>query len=119
MTFLGQESLWAAQAAECADEQGAYWAYHDYIFGHQKGENQGAFAQDNLKKFAADLKLNTQTFNACVDSAKYSAVVDQESAFAENLGVQSTPAFLVNGQPVMGAQSFAAFQQLIDAAAKP
>ena len=118
MTFLGQESVWAAEAAECADEQGAFWAYHDYLLSHQKGENQGAFIQDNLKKFAAELKLNVDTFNACVDSGKYSAVVNQESSFAEYLGVQSTPAFLLNGQPLMGGQSFATFQKLIDAAAK-
>ena len=117
MTFLGQESVWAAEAAECADEQGAFWAYHDYLLSHQKGENQGAFIQDNLKKFAADLRLDVQKFNTCVDSGQYRAVVEKESAFAEYLGVQSTPTFLLNGQP-MGSQPFATFQRLIDAAAK-
>ena len=118
MTFLGQESVWAAEAAECADEQGAFWVYNDYILSHQKGENRGAFIKDNLKQFAADLKLNTQTFDACLDSGKYSAVVEKESSFAQYLGVQSTPAFLLNGQPIMGGQTFATFQKLIDAAAK-
>ena len=118
MTFLGQESVWAAEAAECADEQGAFWAYHDYLLSHQKGENQGAFVKENLKQFAAELKLNTQAFNTCLDTGKTSAIVAKEAGFAQDLGVPSTPTFLLNGQPLVGGQTFATFQRLIDAAVK-
>ena len=118
MTFLGQESVWAAEAAECADEQGAFWAYNEYLLSHQKGENQGAFIKDNLKRFAAELKLNTQAFNTCLDTGKTSAIVAKEATFAQDLGVPSTPTFLLNGQPLVGGQPFANFQRLIDAAAK-
>ncbi|RMF45155.1 MAG: hypothetical protein D6755_08385, partial [Anaerolineae bacterium] len=51
--FLGQESLWAAEASECAADQDAFWEFHDKLFNSQNGENRGAFSKDNLKKFAA------------------------------------------------------------------
>jgi protein-disulfide isomerase len=56
-TFLGPESVEAAQAARCAADQGKFWQYHDYLFSHQMGENQGAFATPNLKTFAVTLGL--------------------------------------------------------------
>ena len=114
MAFLGPESKSAAEASECADEQGKFWEYHDVLFANQSGENQGAFSKDNLKKFATDLKLDTAKFNACVDSGKYSATVENDTAYAQTLGVTSTPAFLINGQSLVGAQPFEAFQKIVE-----
>lgn len=113
--FLGDESVWAAEASECADEQGKFWEYHDLLFNRQAGENQGAFNKDNLKQFAATLGLDATQFNACVDTGKYTDVVKQEVAFAQQLGVQSTPTFALNGQPIVGGQPFETFQQIINA----
>lgn len=112
--FLGPESFWAAEASECANDQGAFWAYHDLLFASQNGENQGAFNQDKLKGFAANLNLDTTEFNACLDSGKYTELVQTESNAARVLGVQSTPTFLINGQPLVGAQPFDVFQPLIE-----
>ncbi len=113
--FLGDESGWAAEASECADEQGKFWEYHDLLFVRHGGENQGAFNKANLKKFAADLKLNTTAFNTCLDSGKYTSVVAAETLSLQSLGVQSTPTFLVNDRPVSGALPFEMFQQFIEA----
>ncbi len=107
--------MWAAEAAECANDQGKFWEYHDKLFASQKGENQGTFAKDNLKKFAADLGLDTTKFNTCLDSDQYSSVVTGDTQMAGSLGVQSTPTFLVNTEGVVGAQPFATFSQIIDA----
>ena len=52
VALIGEESIWAAEAAECANEQGKFWDYHDKLFENQHGENQGAFSMDNLKRFA-------------------------------------------------------------------
>jgi Thioredoxin/Protein of unknown function with PCYCGC motif len=52
MAFLGQESVWAAEAAECAGDQGRYWDSHDVLFASQGGENIGAFRIERLKQFA-------------------------------------------------------------------
>ncbi len=115
--FLGPESQWAAEASECAGDQSedAFWAYHDKLFNSQNGENQGAFSKDNLKRFASDLGLDSQAFNQCLDSGKFTQIVQTETQNAQALGVRSTPSFIVDGQPVVGAQSFETFQQMIEA----
>jgi protein-disulfide isomerase len=111
---LGEESLWAAEASECAAEQGAFWQYHNKLFTSQNGENQNAFSKDNLKAFAADLELDTEKFNECLDSGRYTQLVQDQSNAARQLGVRSTPTFAVNGQALVGAQPFEAFQQTIE-----
>src|SRR6266508_2564516 len=112
--FLGQESNWAAEAAECAADQNKFWEYHDTLYSSQSGENQGAFNKDNLKKFAEGLGLDTSAFNECFDSGKYTQLIQDESSTASSIGVRSTPTFLINGQPLIGAQPFEAFQRVID-----
>ena len=112
--FLGDESQWAAEAAECANDQNSYWQFHDYLFSHQNGENQGAFSKDNLKKFASDMGLDTKIFNDCLDTGKYTKLVQDQTNFARSLGVQSTPTFILNGRGIVGAQSYDYFKQLID-----
>lgn len=113
--FLGPESNWAAEASECADDQGAFWAFHDKLFASQAGENQGAFSKENLKKFAVDLKLNANAFNACLESGKYAAAVNSDTTSLQSFGVESTPTFVINGRPIAGALPFESFQQYIEA----
>lgn len=114
--FLGEESIWAAEASECAADQNAFWEYHDLLFDQQQGENRGAFNVENLKGFAVDLDLDADTFNECMDSEKHRERVLAETTLARQIGVNSTPAFAINGVPVMGAQPFENFQQVIDTA---
>jgi protein-disulfide isomerase len=108
---VGQESLWAAEAAECAADQGKFWAYHDYLFEHQQGENRGAFVQTNLKQFARALGLNTQQFNTCLDSRSPDARIQADIKEAEQRQLPGTPAFLVNGAPVTTADVLRAVNQ--------
>lgn len=84
------------------------------MFERQAGENQGAFSKDNLKGFAAEMGLDTAAFNECLDSGKYTSIVQQETATAQQIGVQSTPSFVVNGQPIIGAQPYEQFQQIFE-----
>jgi len=112
MAFLGPESRWAAEASECAAEQGRFWEYHDRLFASQG--SAGVFGKDNLKKFAADLRLDTTKFNTCLDSGKFASLVDKETTNLQSLGVESTPTFLINGQPLAGAQPFEVFQKAIE-----
>ena len=116
--FLGPESTWAAEAAECAADQNKFWDYHDKLYASQSGENQGAFNKENLKKFAEDLGLDISAFNECLDSGKYTELIQDESSVASSVGVRSTPTFLINGQAVVGAQPFEIFEQTIDALLK-
>ncbi len=113
--FLGQESFWAAEASECAAEQGKFWEYHDLLFERHQGENVGTYSKENLKRFAAELGLDTERFNECLDSGKYADLVRADTITARSLGVRSTPTFLINNRPVIGALPFEFFQQIIEA----
>ena len=93
----------------CADEQGAFWPYHDKLFSDEYGLNRDAYI-----KYAADLGLEGSTFEACLDSGKYEDFIQEDMDFALNLGVRSTPTFFVNGLAVVGAQPFDVFKRLID-----
>ncbi len=119
--FLGQESLWAAEASRCANEQGKFWQYHDYLYNNQGAENSGAFSKDNLKKFALALGLNTTQFNACLDTEKYGSLVQRDTQAGSAIGVNGTPATFINGKLVVGpdgnsvgAAPFSVFKTVID-----
>ena len=117
--FLGPESQWAAEASECAADQDMFWEYHDYLFANQAGENRGAFNKENLKGFALALGLDAETFNACMDTEKYAQTVQNETSWAQSVGVQSTPTFVVNGFPVIGAQPIAVFEEVFNSVLTP
>lgn len=102
MAFLGEESRRAAQASECAGDQGKFWEYHDKLFANWNGENRGAFADDNLRRFAGELRLDQIQFDACFNSGKYVKRVDDDRQAARDLGVNSTPTFFFNGEKVEG-----------------
>jgi protein-disulfide isomerase len=115
MGMIGDESVWAAEAAECANEQGRFWDYHDKLFENQQGENRGAFAIDNLKRFAQEIGLDTQTFNQCIDSHKYEALVKAETKEALDKGITSTPTFVIGDETIAGPRSFEQLQEAIEA----
>ena len=101
----------AAEAAECAGEQGKYYEMHDLLF--EKGVNGGA---ETYKGYAADLGLDTSKFNTCLDSGAMEGEVSKDLQDGANAGVRGTPAFVINGQLVSGAQPFSVFQQVIESA---
>lgn len=99
-SFLGQESIDAAQAAYCARDQNKFWEYHDALYNHQGAENKGAFTIANLELYAENLGLKMDTFKPCLESKKYAAQVDSDNAFAVSNKVKSTPSFMVDGKVV-------------------
>ena len=111
--FLGLESSWAAEASECAGEQGKFFEFHDKLFASQAGENRGAFSKDNLKRFGAELGLG-QSFASCVDSGRYAQTVRDDTKVGEGRGVQATPTLFVNGRKIEYAASFEQLQAIID-----
>jgi len=104
--FIGEESQWAAEAAECANEQGKYWEYYEKLYSSQAGENAGAFRKENLESFAVALGLETEQFNQCLASGKYTKKVEAETLEAQSLGLRSTPSLLVNGELVDGGAQY-------------
>ena len=91
----------AAEATECADDQGKFWEYHDLVFA-----NQSAIDVDSLKGYADQLGLDIATFNDCLDSGKYEQEVLQDVQDGRAAGVTGTPAFFINGELVSGAIPF-------------
>jgi len=98
----------AAEAAQCAHEQGNFWEYHDVLFA-----NQQALTIPDLKRYAQQLGLDTQRFNSCVDSHKYQASVEADVQEGNRLHVSGTPTFFINGRALVGAQPFEAFRSAI------
>ena len=119
--FLGPESIFAAQAAECAKEQGKYWSYHDVLFEEEfkdGQENNGNLNREFFKEIALGLKMNSDEFLKCFDSEKYAAEVENDIKEAKAaMGQQaSTPTSFINGEMVRGAQPYDVFSQAIDEA---
>ena len=111
--FLGQESTDAARAAHCAGEQEKFWDYHDYLFGHQNGENRGAFSIPNLKQFARAIGISQTEFDQCLDSQKYADTVASDTKIGREVGVNGTPTTFVNGERIVGLVSFATIEESI------
>jgi protein-disulfide isomerase len=101
VAFLGEESDLAAQAAECANDQGRFWDFHDTLYVNQRGENKGAFSSENLKRFAEALELDTAAFDSCLDSGKHASKVRDDTGAASQIGVSVVPTVFVNGQVVV------------------
>ena len=114
MPFLGPGSQWSAQASECAAEQGKFWEYHDHLLANLVSEDRVAFDKDNLKTFAIDLGLEQAAFAECLESGRHASTVEEDLATARSLGLTGTPSFQINGQLIVGAQPFEAFQQIIE-----
>jgi len=109
LTQIHPQAFVAAQAGNCAREQGKFWEYHDKMFG-----NQSALQPANLKQYAADVGLDTAKFNQCLDSSKYEARVQAALGVGGQLGITSTPTVFVNGRMINGAQPIEVFQSVID-----
>lgn len=101
----------AAEASECAAEQGKFWEYADKLF-----ENQETLSTDLYKKLAKDLELDTAKFNDCVTTRKYQQHVTDDTNSGLATGVRGTPASYVNGVEVPGAVPFEQLKSYIDAA---
>jgi protein-disulfide isomerase len=112
--FLGPESQWAAEASECADEEGKFWEFHDRLFASQAGENRGTFSKDNLKRIGEALGLSP-AFAACVDSGRYAQRVRDEMQVGQRKDVHATPTLFVQEQKIEGAATFDQLKTIIDA----
>jgi protein-disulfide isomerase len=99
----------AHKAALAAGEQGKYWEMHDLIF-----ENQKTMKREDLLSHAKKLKLDMAKFTAALDDPSTPAIIGRDMAEGQRIGIRGTPTFLVNGRGIVGAQPYAAFQQVIE-----
>jgi protein-disulfide isomerase len=99
----------AAEAGQCAHEQGKFWEFHDLVYQHA-----GAIAADDLKAYAAEVGLNMEQFNDCVTSRRYRERVNAQQHEGFERDLKGAPAFFVNDQRVIGPQRAAIFEAIID-----
>lgn len=111
----GPSTANAANASECAADQGKFWDYHDVLFQRQ-GTSADPFSKSALKQYAAQLGLDTEQFDRCVDTDQHLEKVYRDSSEAQARGVNATPTFFVGDQRVEGAQPYQIFQTAIETA---
>ena len=109
LTSIHPQAFKAAEAGQCAREQGKFWELHDRLFA-----NQQALQPEALKEHAAAVGLDLAKFNACFDASKYGERVQQQMSAGAELGVGSTPSIFINGRLVSGAQPYEVFTAIID-----
>lgn len=95
--FLGDESVRAAEAVECAADQGAFEEYGNLVFANQSGRNQGGFADEILEGLAEGIGLDVPSFESCLKDGRFAGTVRQDKEDATALGVRGTPTVFVNG----------------------
>lgn len=86
----------------CARLQGRLWQYHETLFAHQRGRNQGAFSPRNLKSWARELGLDGDRFDRCLDSGETLPTVQRHFQEGEARGVNATPTLFIDGRKVEG-----------------
>ncbi len=101
----------AAEAAECAEEQGRFWEFHDILF-----QRSPALGMEHLTAYAADVGLDAERFEDCLQSGRKADVVAEDFEDGLSYGVSGTPTFFINGRRVGGTLSLDEFETYIDAA---
>jgi len=116
-TIIGQDSVNAAHAAHCAQEQGKFWQYHDILYNNWSGENTGWASPNYLLGFAKQLGLNVDQFSQCMTQSKYISIVRGSVSNARDLGLSGTPDFFIIAPDnsitkVVGAQPYEVFDEI-------
>ena len=99
----------AAEAARCADEQGKFWSYHDKLYA-----GSPKLSPEELKSYAKEVRLNVDSFERCLTTRKYQAIVQKDLSEGTQLGLTGTPTFFINGREVSGNQPLDIFGAVID-----
>lgn len=107
--ILGPDSVQAALAAECADDQGQFWAFHDRLYANQ------ILTRDAFLQHATELEMDVDAFTACLDDQVHQAEIEADYVAAAQLGVTGTPTFFINGKILVGAQPYDNFVVAIEA----
>ncbi len=114
----GPDSILAAEATYCAEDQGKYWAFHNELYSNWAGEKTGWINYDSLNQFAKTVNLELDEFTTCLDEHKYNQKILELEKFGKKIGIDATPSFLIfNDEKIIkirGNQPIDAFRQAID-----
>ena len=106
----------AANAAECAGDQNKYYEMHELLFKNQEEWSNNPQAPLKFKTYAQELGLDRTRFDACLDSREHDAEIQNDMSECQAAGTSGTPTFFINGQKLVGAQPYTAFQAAIEKA---
>lgn len=109
---IHREAKPASIASMCVHEQNKakFWPYHDELF-----KNQRKLGTEDLKEYAKKVGgIDLKKFDECIASRKYDKMVQDDFDEGVKLGVNSTPSFFVNSQPILGARPVEEFAELIE-----
>ncbi|HTK03951.1 MAG TPA: thioredoxin domain-containing protein [Candidatus Eisenbacteria bacterium] len=106
----------AANASECASEQGKFWEFADELFKGQDSLSDAFYGQ-----LADKLKLNRSKFDACYSAKKYQAKITADQASGTTAGVTGTPGTIIlakdgSKQLVPGAVPYEQLKAMVDQA---
>lgn len=105
----------AAEAAECADDQGMYWPMHDILFNDQAAWSKTApNPVDRFKIYALQLGMDADELLNCIDRGTYTQEVQFDLRAGASYGITGTPAFIINGKLLSGAHPLETFQMVLD-----
>lgn len=114
--FLGPASTVAADASECANDQGKFWDFYDYLYKNQPPESDTSmYNTDTLTQAAVGLGMNDSQFRSCLDNKTDDAKASADLAAGQKAGVSGTPTFFINGMPIVGACPYSTIQGAINA----
>jgi len=99
----------AAEASECAGEQGKFWEAVRKLYAEQAD-----LSEDALKRYAGELGLDQTRFNQCLDSGETASRVTQDLADGHALGVRATPTFFIGPRMIEGPMEFGQLSQLVE-----
>jgi protein-disulfide isomerase len=99
--FLGEGSIYAAEAAYCAMDQGDFWSFHDVLYANMFGETTGLTSMEQLTNYAVAAGLNGEAFDDCLASDKYATQYEIDNEYARSQGIEATPSFKI-GDAIVG-----------------
>ena len=97
--FLANSSIIAAEASECARDQGSFKPYHDALY-RIVADKQGQLNADDMTAAAEATALEPAQFNECFEGRDHRRTVERDTANARKAGVRGTPTLLLNGTKI-------------------
>ena len=116
---VNEDSVNAASAAHCANDQKMFWQYHSTLYNNWDGEGTGWASSEQLHQFASTLGLDMNEFSECMSQSKWKDMVLSSHADGRTLGVDATPTFFIIDEnnealKIVGAQRYDVFQDVFD-----
>nr|WP_245814039.1 thioredoxin domain-containing protein [Rhodococcus marinonascens] len=118
LPIFGEQSIAAARASRAAAAQGKFWEFNKAVYAQSPTGGRADLTQEVLHDFAAHVGVpDLPRFDHDAASTQFNESISRDVSNAQTIGISSTPAFIINGNPILGAQPLAHFEQVIDQAA--